>query len=123
MGFIQLYFELCKKLTAIASDFTFKGQVAEITEKIKVIYIDDDGDKITVSSNRELMESFRQAMQHCPVRSLRIRATFPKSEETQGGNKQLKKDWFTVILVISREHTMAVLIPVIQMMMQCSRHS
>jgi len=79
------------KLTTIASDFAFKRQIAEMVEKVKVSYIDDDGEKITISSDRELMESFRQAMQQSSVQSLRIHAIFPKSDETHWG-KQVADD-------------------------------
>mmetsp|Transcript_33134 Transcript_33134/g.67775 ORF Transcript_33134/g.67775 Transcript_33134/m.67775 type:complete len:95 (+) Transcript_33134:960-1244(+) len=62
-----------------------------MVEKVKVSYIDDDGEKITISSDRELMESFRQAMQQSSVQSLRIHAIFPKSDETHWG-KQVADD-------------------------------
>mmetsp|Transcript_28335 Transcript_28335/g.58858 ORF Transcript_28335/g.58858 Transcript_28335/m.58858 type:complete len:834 (+) Transcript_28335:345-2846(+) len=70
------------KLIGIASDFAFNSRPAEKLEKVKVTYIDEDGDKITMSSDEELMEAFRQTLKKFPARVFRINATFPKEQAT-----------------------------------------
>jgi len=111
------------KLTTIARDFAFKRQIAEMVEKVKVSYIDDDGEKITISSDRELMESFRQAMQQSSVQSLRIHAIFPKSDETHWGkqvadDKLVQRDIGNLVRA-----PLGVLILVTRLTMQYSRYS
>ena len=62
------------KLIAVASKFASNEDVD--MSKVRATYVDGDGDKITISSNSELMSSFRQSLK--PTRKpFRITVLFP----------------------------------------------
>lgn len=63
------------KLIAFAQDFALAGTDGKDTVTFKVTYIDEDGDKIDISSNEELMDSFFQTVKKQPFRPFRITAT------------------------------------------------
>ena len=46
-------------------------------------YIDEDGDKITMSSDDELVDAFRQTFKKIQFRPFRITVAFPKNEDTK----------------------------------------
>eukprot|EP00804_Cyclotella_cryptica_P002966 CCRYP_005987-RB/>CCRYP_005987-RB protein AED:0.03 eAED:0.03 QI:148/1/1/1/1/0.75/4/727/761 len=66
------------KLMSIASRFAAGGNGVKDTtatfdpKKARVTYIDEDGDKITISSNEELMDSFVQTVKKQPFRPFRV---------------------------------------------------
>ena len=77
------------KLLSIASRFAFPDEDFDstLTNKAKCTYIDEDGDRITVSSNEELMDAFRQTLK-TPPKPFRITVAFLKKGEP--ANNQMK---------------------------------
>lgn len=69
------------KLMNIAGDFAFpeidRKDDASVFDptKAKVTYIDEDGDKVNISSDGELMDSFIQTIKKQPFRPFRITVT------------------------------------------------
>jgi hypothetical protein len=63
------------KLIAAASKFASSNQDVD-TAKAKVTYIDGDGDRITISSDGELTDSFRQTFT-TPRKPFRVSVIFP----------------------------------------------
>lgn len=68
------------KLIEIAQDFALaemdgKDNTKLNLTKFAVTYIDEDGDRINISSNEELMDSFLQTVKKQPFRPFRITVT------------------------------------------------
>mmetsp|Transcript_8386 Transcript_8386/g.18124 ORF Transcript_8386/g.18124 Transcript_8386/m.18124 type:complete len:681 (+) Transcript_8386:97-2139(+) len=79
------------KMMSIASNYAFpKNKVDDesvldaFIAKAKVTYLDDDGDKITMTSNKELEDSFLQVLKNFPAhKPFRITVTVPRDEPSK----------------------------------------
>eukprot|EP01083_Nonionella_stella_P229469 812167_1 len=74
-----------KKMMSIAASYAFPenkvddAAFAAFMGKAKVTYIDEDGDKITMTSNAELEDAFRQVLKKSPRnKPFRITVTIPQ---------------------------------------------
>lgn len=72
------------KLIAAAAKFASSNQDVD-TAKAKVTYIDEDGDRITISSDGELTDSFRQTFNTPRNKPFRVSVLFPMGD----GNKAI----------------------------------
>lgn len=75
------------KLMSIASSYAFPynkvddAALAPFIAKAKATYIDEDGDKITMTSNAELEDAFRQVLKKFPIhKPFRISVTIPQDK-------------------------------------------
>lgn len=69
------------RLTKFACDFASASNAKcfDISGGLSTSYIDEDGDKITMSSDDELIDAFIQTMKREPFRPFRIAVKFPNS--------------------------------------------
>ena len=55
------------------------------SKKIKVTYIDEDGDAVNITSDRELMDAFIQAVKKQPIRPFRITMSYGDQDQNTIG--------------------------------------
>lgn len=69
-------------MVSIASTHALSGD-GDATTNAKVFYIDEDGDKITITSDKELEDAFMQTLKKFPRRiPFRVTVSIPKQDES-----------------------------------------
>jgi hypothetical protein len=73
-----------EKMVSIASTHALSGDAAsDATTNAKVFYIDEDGDNITITSDKELEDAFMQTLKKFPRRiPFRVTVSIPKQDES-----------------------------------------
>ena len=83
------------KMVAIASKNVNtagdEAALAAFKSKAKVTYIDDDGDKITITTDKELEDAFLQTLKRFPQRNpFRITVKIPKEGDHESNRSNAK---------------------------------